>query len=164
MERFPAFWRGWRAKYVDEVEIRLIREQSSQLLALMKGDVHMIQANLTADELEKLEASPHYGHPPGIDANVGHPYAQSAPPLTDVNVRKAFSHAFNYDSFIKDILKLTFRTLFRNSEAILPASLQEEETELAVDAFIAHTPLFLYAPPLNHNFLQIGRPISDPLG
>jgi hypothetical protein len=32
---------------------------------------------------------------------------------------------------------------FRNSEAILPASLQEEETELAVDAFIAYNPLFL---------------------
>jgi hypothetical protein len=38
---------------------------------------------------------------------------------------------------------LTFRTLFRNSEAILPASLQGEETELAADAFTAHNPLFL---------------------
>ena len=26
-------------------------------------------------------------------------------PFTDINVRKAFNHAFNYDSFIKDILK-----------------------------------------------------------
>ena len=41
MERFPAYWRGWREKHVDEVEIRLIREQSSQILALMKGDVHI---------------------------------------------------------------------------------------------------------------------------
>jgi hypothetical protein len=39
--------------------------------------------------------------------------------------------------------ELTFRTLFRNSEAILPASLQGKETELAADAFIAHNPLFL---------------------
>jgi len=43
----------------------------------------------------------------------------------------------------RSILNLTFRTLFRNSEAILPASLQEEETELAVDAFIAHNPWVL---------------------
>jgi peptide/nickel transport system substrate-binding protein len=26
-------------------------------------------------------------------------------PFTDINVRKAFNHAFNYDSFIKDMLK-----------------------------------------------------------
>lgn len=38
---------------------------------------------------------------------------------------------------------LTFRTLFRNSETILPASLQGEKTELAADAFIAHNPLCL---------------------
>ncbi|HEX9867278.1 MAG TPA: ABC transporter substrate-binding protein, partial [Candidatus Tectomicrobia bacterium] len=37
IERFPAFWRGWQEKYVDQVEVRVIREQSSQLLALMRG-------------------------------------------------------------------------------------------------------------------------------
>jgi len=46
MERFPEFWGGWREKHVDEVEIRVIREQSSRTLALMKGDVHMIETLL----------------------------------------------------------------------------------------------------------------------
>ena len=26
-------------------------------------------------------------------------------PFTDINVRKAFSHAFNYESFIADMMK-----------------------------------------------------------
>jgi ABC-type transport system substrate-binding protein len=106
MERFPEFWRGWREKYVDEVEIRVIREQSSQLLALMKGDVHMTYGNLAADQLEKLEKHPRITVTPQesmrtllIRMHNRHE------PFTDINVRKAFSHAFNYDSFIKDMLK-----------------------------------------------------------
>ena len=79
MERFPAFWRGWQEKYVDQVEIRVIREQSSQLLALMKGDVHILQGNLPADQLEKLEkTSADYSHTPGIDAHPADSHAQSA--------------------------------------------------------------------------------------
>jgi len=53
------------------------------------------------------------------------------------------TEVFILQSIDKSILDPTFRTLFRNSEAILPASLQEEETELATDAVIAHNPLFL---------------------
>jgi hypothetical protein len=59
---------------------------------------------------------------------------------------------------------LTFRTLCWNSEAILPELLKRGEAELATDAFMSHKHLFLHTIPLNHNFRQIGRPISDPLG
>ena len=58
MERFPEFWRGWEGKHVEEVEIKVIREQSSRTLALMKGDVHMIETLLSAEQLEKLEKHP----------------------------------------------------------------------------------------------------------
>jgi peptide/nickel transport system substrate-binding protein len=106
MERFPGYWRGWWEKHVDEVEIRLIREQSSQTLALMKGDVHMIQANVSADELERLERHPRIAVAPqeSMRTLVIRMHNQRAP-FTDINVRKAFNHALNYDSFIKDILK-----------------------------------------------------------
>jgi hypothetical protein len=60
--------------------------------------------------------------------------------------------------------QLTFRTLCWNSEAILAELLKRGEAELATDAFTSHNYLFLHTMPLNHNFLQIGRPISDPLG
>jgi peptide/nickel transport system substrate-binding protein len=29
MERFPAFWRGWQERHIEQVEVRVIREQSS---------------------------------------------------------------------------------------------------------------------------------------
>jgi peptide/nickel transport system substrate-binding protein len=51
MERFPEFWHGWEGKHVEEVEIKVIREQSSRTLALMKGDVHMIETLLSAEQL-----------------------------------------------------------------------------------------------------------------
>jgi peptide/nickel transport system substrate-binding protein len=106
MERFPEFWRGWQAKHLDEVEIRVIREQSSQILALMKGDVHIVQGNLPADQLERLEKHPRITVTPQESMRIllirMHNQRE---PFTDINVRKAFNHAFNYDSFIKDILK-----------------------------------------------------------
>ena len=106
MERFPAFWRGWQERHIEQVEVRVIREQSSQLLALMKGDVHILQGNLPADQLERLEKHPRVRVTPQESMRIllirMHNQRE---PFTDINVRKAFSHAFNYDSFIKDILK-----------------------------------------------------------
>ena len=106
MERFPAFWGGWRAKHIDEVEVRVIREQSSRTLALMKGDVHMIETLLGADQLEKLEKHPRIKVTPyeSMRFFVIRMHNQR-PPFTDLNVRKAFSHAFNYKSFIEDLMK-----------------------------------------------------------
>ena len=106
MERFPGFWGGWRDKHVDEVEIRVIREQSSRTLALMKGDVHMIETLLGADQLEKLEKHPRIKVIPyeSMRFFVIRMHNQR-PPFTDINVRKAFSYAFNYKSFIEDLMK-----------------------------------------------------------
>jgi peptide/nickel transport system substrate-binding protein len=106
MERFPAFWRGWQEKYLDEVEIRVIREQASRVLALMKGDVHMIETSLGADVLEKLEKHPRVKVIPAPSMRF---FAirmhNQREPFTDPNVRKAFSYAFNYETFIRDIMK-----------------------------------------------------------
>lgn len=106
MERFPAFWRGWGEKYIDEVEIRVVREQASRVLALMKGDVHMIETSLGADVLEKLEKHPRIKIIPAQSMRF---FAirmhNQREPFTDPDVRKAFSYAFNYETFIRDILK-----------------------------------------------------------
>lgn len=106
MEPFPAFWGGWEGQHVDEVEIRVMREQSSRTLALMKGDVHMIETLLGPDQLEKLERHPRLKVTPHESMRffLVRMHNQREP-FTDINVRKAFSHAFNYESFIKDIMK-----------------------------------------------------------
>ena len=106
MERFPEFWRGWEGKHVEEVEIKVIREQSSRTLALMKGDVHMIETLLSAEQLEKLEKHPRLKVTPyeSMRFFLIRMHNRRAP-FTDLNVRKALSHAFNYESFINDLMK-----------------------------------------------------------
>ena len=106
MQRFPDYWRGWQDKYMDEVEIRLMRETSSRILALMKGDIHTADTNFPPDQLEKLEKNPR------LKVSAHNSMApcyikmhNQREPFTDIHVRKAFSYAFNYESFIQDILK-----------------------------------------------------------
>jgi len=106
MVRFPEFWRGWPGKHVEEVEIRFIRETSSRVLALMKGDIHSVDTYLPTDQLEKLEKHPRVKMVAEESMRIFILRMNNQrEPFTDVNVRKAFSHAFNYDSFIDDILK-----------------------------------------------------------
>jgi peptide/nickel transport system substrate-binding protein len=106
MTRFPGYWRGWREGYMDEVEIRLIRETSSRVMALMKGDIQTADTNFPPDLLEKLEKHPRLKV--SVQESMAPCYIKmhnQREPFTDVHVRKALSHAFNYDSFIHDILK-----------------------------------------------------------
>jgi len=106
MQRFPGYWRGWQKQYMEEVEIRLMRETSSRVLALLKGDIHTADTNFPPDQLEKLEKSPRLkvtAHNSMAPCYIKMHNLRE--PFTDIHVRKAFSYAFNYDSFIKDILK-----------------------------------------------------------
>ena len=106
MERFPDYWRGWQDAHLDEVEVRVIREQSSRVLALMKGDVHYIETLLGPDQLERLEKHRRVkvSREESMRMFVIRMHNQREP-FTDVNVRKAFSHAFNYESFIADVMR-----------------------------------------------------------
>jgi peptide/nickel transport system substrate-binding protein len=106
MQRYPGFWGGWEGKHVEEVEIRVIREQASRILSLMKGDVHMIETLLAADQLEKLERNPRIKvlSEESMRFFLMRMHNQREP-FTDHHVRLAFSYAFNYKSFIHDIMK-----------------------------------------------------------
>ena len=106
MARFPGYWRGWEGQHVETVEVRVMREQSSRVLALMKGDVHYIETLLGPDQLEKLEKHPRVkvSREESMRLFVIRMHNQREP-FTDINVRKAFSHAFNYESFIADMMK-----------------------------------------------------------
>jgi peptide/nickel transport system substrate-binding protein len=106
MQHFPGYWRGWQKQYMEEVEIRLMRETSSRVLALLKGDIHTADTNFPPDQLEKLEKSPRLkvtAHNSMAPCYIKMHNLRE--PFTDIHIRKAFSYAFNYDSFIKDILK-----------------------------------------------------------
>jgi hypothetical protein len=58
------------------------------------------------------------------------------------------------------IIGLTFRTLFRPSEAIFEEPPVEGGAGATTDSFMPSNSLPLYGFPLNHNFLQAAKPIS----
>ena len=59
---------------------------------------------------------------------------------------------------------LTFRPLFRISEAILKAFSSIGSGEQDTDYAIRYNFLLLPGFHLNHNFLRVARPMSDPPG
>jgi peptide/nickel transport system substrate-binding protein len=72
----------------------------------MKGDIHTADTNLRSDQLEKLEKNPRLNVSPHESMSPFYIRMHNRrEPFTDVNVRKALSHAFNYDSFINDVLE-----------------------------------------------------------
>jgi len=105
-KRFKDHWMGWKENYVEEIEFRVVHETASRVMALMKGDIQACDGYLPADQIEKLERDP--------NVNVYKDQSMriflirmhnQRPPFNDVHVRRAISYAFDYDAFIKDVLK-----------------------------------------------------------
>jgi len=103
LRRHAPYWKGWGAKHVDGVLIRIIPDAGTQKLMLGRGEVDMMNLysigpdeppeNLLRLPGVKLVKSPTYRtffYP----MNVQKPNS----PLRDKRVRKAFALAFNYDA------------------------------------------------------------------
>jgi len=105
-KRFKDHWMGWKGNFVEEIEFRTIHETASRVMALIKGDISGCDGYLPADQIEKLEKDPNikvYEEQSMRIALIR--MHNQRPPLNDVHVRRAISYAFDYDSFIKDVLK-----------------------------------------------------------
>lgn len=110
----------WPAKYVERIDLRTVREQSTQVLGLIKGDYHGLDGFMPADALDRLRkaSTVQIIEQPSMRLFILHLNNQRAP-LNDVYVRRAISMAFDYKGFITDILK---DTAVRNP-APVPANL-----------------------------------------
>jgi peptide/nickel transport system substrate-binding protein len=99
---------GWPGKYVDRIDLRTVREQSTQILGLIRGDYHGLDGFMPADALDRLRKSNAVEilEQPSMRLFILHLNNQRAP-LNDVHVRRAISMAFDYKGFITDILKDT---------------------------------------------------------
>ena len=104
--RFKDHWMGWKGNYVEEIEFRVIHETASRVMAMIKGDIHGCDGYLPVDQIEKLEKDPNVKvyEEQSMRISLIRMHNQR-PPLNDVHVRRAISYAFDYDSFIKDVLK-----------------------------------------------------------
>ena len=106
MERNKDFWLPWGKKYLDEVEVMIMREVSSRMMAFKKGEAHFGQTYYPPEVLAELRKDPNVRVEPHESMKIFLFHMNNArPPLNDKNVRKALLHAFNYDSFIKDTLQ-----------------------------------------------------------
>src|SRR5262245_17027365 len=104
-KRFPGHFMPWGAKYIDEIDFRLVKEDNTRVLGMIKGDYQGTGGYLPADQVKRLREA----------ANVKIVEQESMrimmfqinnqrAPLNDVNVRRAISYAFDYDGFNKEIL------------------------------------------------------------
>jgi peptide/nickel transport system substrate-binding protein len=108
MRRNPKHFVAWteNPRPVEVVKSRAFAETSTRVLALMKGDLDTTDSYLPTDEVERLAK---------VKDVVVHKdqsmriflirMNNMKPPFDNVHARRCFSHAFNYDAFIRVILK-----------------------------------------------------------
>ncbi len=99
---------GWadNAKPIDVVRVRGIKENSTRVLALIRGDVDATDSYLPTDQVERVKKAD------GVDVARDESMRimiirmnNKKPPFDNVNFRKCINHAFNYEGFISGILK-----------------------------------------------------------
>ncbi len=98
---------GWadNKSPVRKLAVRQTAETSTWILALLNGSMDCTDTNLPADQVDRINASgrAHVEKNLVMRTFVVRMHNQR-PPFDNINVRKAFAHAFNYSGFINDIL------------------------------------------------------------
>lgn len=108
LKRFPGHFLGWdhNPNPIKQIQMLPTRETSTRVLALLQGSVDMTDSYLPTDQVERvLKSKTAY-----VEKNTSMRVFilrmnNKKPPFDNVNARKCFAHAFNYDGFIKEILK-----------------------------------------------------------
>ncbi len=112
--RNPDYWQGWEGDHLEEVVLETVPEESTRLLRLERGDVDV--ATVTPGSLPSLEERiAEQGLPIVIQKERdGQPLLSLSTmwlnlnnqmlPTSDINVRKALIHAFDYDLWIEQVL------------------------------------------------------------
>ncbi|MGH6943523.1 MAG: ABC transporter substrate-binding protein, partial [Geminicoccaceae bacterium] len=108
LERYEDFFMGWdqNPDPIDVVKQRDVKETSTRVLALIKGEVDSTDSYLPTDQVERIEQADgvHVAQDESMRLFVVR-MNNSRPPFDNINTRKCFAHAFNYEGFIQDILK-----------------------------------------------------------
>jgi len=94
--------------YFKRIKFRIIPEDITRLLSLEKGEIHIIQSPIPADELARLKLNPrlNVSERPGINYSyLG--FNMQDPVLKNLKVREAIAHAINREQIINCLLKKT---------------------------------------------------------
>src|SRR6185503_5517194 len=57
-KRFPGHFLPWGAKYIDEIEFRLVKEDNTRVLGMIKGDYQGTGGYLPNDQVKRLREAP----------------------------------------------------------------------------------------------------------
>jgi peptide/nickel transport system substrate-binding protein len=104
---FPDHFKGWEdnPKPIRKIANRPTQETSTRVLALLDGSIDCTDTNLPADQVEKITASkPAMVRKDIVMRTFVFRMNNAKPPFNNLNARRAFAHAFNYEGFINEIL------------------------------------------------------------
>ncbi|MEX2048052.1 MAG: ABC transporter substrate-binding protein [Gemmatimonadota bacterium] len=108
--RFKDHFLGWshNPSPMERIDFRSVREVTSVVLGLLKGDFHGTDGYLPADQLDRLKRSDNVRV---LEQETMRIYTfqmnNQRPPFNDVHVRRAISYAFDYEGFNNGVLKGT---------------------------------------------------------
>lgn len=105
MVRNPDYWRGWDGDHFERIIVKYVKEASSARLLLEQGEVD-VALFMPDDVVEALDGKPGVmvTNVPSFDLYYLMLNCKKGP-TADPKVRRAIAHGFNYDAFIKDILR-----------------------------------------------------------
>ncbi len=107
LEWFPDYFRGWPKGHepMKRVLDRYIKDNTTALLAVQKGDIDATNGYVPPDQFETLEKAPgvRLSKEPALRTFMIRMNHQRAP-FNNVNFRKAVSHAFPYQVFIEKVM------------------------------------------------------------
>jgi len=104
-ERFPAHFKGWGPKWIDEIEFRAVKDTNTRVLGLMRGDFNGIGGYLQTDQLNRIKSNPATQVLEAESMRVMMAQINmTRAPFNDVHIRRAINYAFDYDGFNKEIL------------------------------------------------------------
>jgi peptide/nickel transport system substrate-binding protein len=104
--RFSSHFAGWHQTPIERLQFRSTLEANTRVLGLMRGDFQGSEGTLPYDQIQRLRQS---GEVQIIDQESMRIFLLmlncSKPPMTDVHFRRALAYAFDYDGFIKNVMK-----------------------------------------------------------
>jgi peptide/nickel transport system substrate-binding protein len=108
LERSADHFMGWKdnPRPIAKIDWRPAQVTSTRVLALLNGSLDMTDSNLPVDQVERIQKAPnaHIAKNPTMRLLLIR-MNNTKPPFDNINARKCFAHAFNYDGFINEIVK-----------------------------------------------------------
>lgn len=119
LAQFEDYWKGWSDDQLDEVRIRVVEEEATVRTLLASGEADMANQWLSMESYRNFADMEGVEVAENVDTALYHmPMHTQKAPLDDVNVRKAISYAFDYETAVTDIMDNATQARGPVSEAI----------------------------------------------